>query len=53
MNQSMQPKACEECPFSESGRGRLQRESLAFGRFERSNGTVPDALQVIERMSAV
>ena len=34
MNQFIQEKACSDCPFNESGPGRVLRDSLNEGRFE-------------------
>lgn len=33
MNQYIQPTACSNCPFNESGEGRHLRDSLNEGRF--------------------
>jgi hypothetical protein len=33
MNEFIQEKACDNCPFNESGAGRILRDSLAPGRF--------------------
>lgn len=33
MNQYVQPTACNDCPFNESGPGRVLRDSLGHGRW--------------------
>lgn len=47
MNDFVQPTACSDCPFNETGAGRQLRDSLAPGRFDgikedlHSNKTFP------------